>query len=216
MRFIGLISGGIDSPVAAHLMLDKGLEGILFNMDNSPFSGDDESEKVNEIAKRLSDLHPGRVRLMRAPHGLSLKSFSDNSNEKYMCILCKKAMIGLADRLCKRENADFIVLGDSLGQVASQTLPNLAAVSAGITHPIVRPLIGFDKLDIEKIGKEIGTFEISIRKTHGCTSAPRYPITYADNEKLLQEAEKGQLLEIMDDVQQGIVEVDLSDSVKID
>ncbi|MGA1821106.1 MAG: tRNA 4-thiouridine(8) synthase ThiI [Thermoplasmatota archaeon] len=216
MRFIGLISGGIDSPVASHLMLEKGLEAVLLNMDNSPFSGDDESEKVNEIARRLTHLHPGRVRLLRAPHGLSLKSFAENSNEKYMCILCKKAMIGLADRLCGRENADFIVLGDSLGQVASQTLPNLAAVSAGITHPIVRPLIGFDKLDIEKIARDIGTFEISIRRTHGCTAAPRYPITHAENDKLLEEAGKGNLEEIMDEVLKSIVEVDLSDSVKIE
>jgi thiamine biosynthesis protein ThiI len=216
VKFIALISGGIDSPVAAHMMLKRGLTGILLNMDNSPFSGDDESEKVNEIAKKLAEIHPGKVRLLRAPHGINLKSFAERSNEKYMCILCKKAMIGLADRLCDREKADLIVLGDSLGQVASQTLPNLAAVSAGITHPIVRPLIGFDKLDIEKIGKEIGTFDISIQRTHGCTAAPRYPITHADNEKLLQEAEKGNLQEIMDDVLNGVVEVDLSDSVKID
>jgi len=216
MKFIGLISGGIDSPVAAHQMLRKGLDGILLNMDNTPFSGDDESEKVDKIARKLSDLHPGRVRLLRAPHGLSLGSFKDKSNEKYMCILCKKAMIGVADRICGREGADFIVLGDSLGQVASQTLPNLAAVSAGITNPIVRPLIGFDKLDIEKIAKEIGTFDISIRRTHGCTAAPRYPITHAENEKLMEESLKGDLNTVMEGVIEGIVEVDLSDSVKID
>jgi thiamine biosynthesis protein ThiI len=125
-------------------------------------------------------------------------------------------MINLADRLCSRENADLIVLGDSLGQVASQTLPNLAAVSAGITHPIVRPLIGFDKLDIEKIAKEIGTFDISIRRTHGCTAAPRYPITHADNDKVLEEAVKGDLMGILEDVLKGTTEVNIADSVKID
>jgi thiamine biosynthesis protein ThiI len=216
MKFVGLISGGIDSPVAAHLMLRSGSKGILLNMDNSPFSGEDESAKVNLIVKRLTDIHPGQVRLFRAPHGLSLTSFSQHSNEKYMCILCKKAMIGLADRICQCESADYIVLGDSLGQVASQTLPNLAAVSSGITHPIVRPLIGFDKLDIEKIAKEIGTFHISIRRTDGCRAAPRYPITNADHRKLMEEASKGRLDELLDQVLDGMVEVDLSDSVKID
>ncbi len=209
MRYIALMSGGIDSPVAAYLMLKAGAEIYLLNMDNRPFGGSDELDKVDDIARRLHELYPERVKLFRAPHGLSLSSFAENCNLKYTCLLCKKAMLNLADRLCDEWDADGIVLGDSLGQVASQTLANLAGVSAGIKHPIMRPLIGFDKLDIEAIGKEIGTFDISIRRTEGCTATPKHPITKVKHEQLEKEAEDGHLLDILPKVADGVVEIAL-------
>ncbi len=209
MRFVALMSGGIDSPVAAYLMLKKGAEIRILNMDNRPWGEVDEIEKVDEIAKRLHELFPGRVRLFRAPHGLSLSSFRDNCNVKYTCILCKKAMLNLADMMCDIWEADGIVMGDSLGQVASQTLPNLAAVSAGIRHHIIRPLIGLDKEDIEKIAKEIRTFDISIRRTTGCTATPKHPITHARSELLELEAMKGGLQSIKEEVASHILEVEL-------
>lgn len=197
MRYIALMSGGIDSPVATYLMLKRGAQVNILNMDNMPFGEIDEMEKVNELALKLKEHFPGRVRLFRGPHGLSLKSFSENSNPKYTCVLCKKAMLSLADLLCDRWECEGIILGDSMGQVASQTLPNLAAVSAGVKHPILRPLIGLDKVDIEKVGKEIGTFDISIRRTTGCTATPKFPITKADAKQLQKEAEKAGLNEVL-------------------
>jgi thiamine biosynthesis protein ThiI len=178
-------------------------------MDNRPWGEEDEILKVNELAKRLLELFPGKVRLFRAPHGLSLSSFRENCNEKYTCILCKKAMLNLADMMCHRWDAQGIIMGDSLGQVASQTLPNLAAVSAGIGHHIIRPLIGMDKVDIEKVAKDIKTFEISIRRTTGCTATPRHPITNAKPDLLDEEAGRGHLHRIKDDVASRIVEVHL-------
>jgi len=209
MSYVALMSGGIDSPAAAYVMLKKGAELFLLNMDNRPWGEGDESDKVNELARRLHELFPGKVRLFRAPHGLSLSSFRENCNVKYTCILCKKAMIHLADIMCDRWNAEGIIMGDSLGQVASQTLPNLAAVSAGIEHHIIRPLIGLDKEDIQRIAEDAGTFRISIRRTTGCTATPGHPITHARSDLLEAEALKGHLKEKVEEVADGIVEVSL-------
>ncbi|MFW3145702.1 MAG: hypothetical protein ACMUIE_02695 [Thermoplasmatota archaeon] len=207
MKLVSLMSGGIDSPVATYLMLRAGAEVIVLNMDTRPLGGDDELIKVEELVKKLHSHFPGKVKLLRAPHGLLLGSFREHSNPKYTCILCKRSMLSLADRLCDRYGAGGIIMGDSLGQVASQTLQNLAAVSAGIKHPIIRPLIGFDKLEIEKIGREIGTFEISIKQTMGCQAAPRFPIIKAELERLNEEAKKGRLGEVLEEVLKKVEEV---------
>lgn len=209
MRYISLMSGGIDSPAATHMMLKRGAEVFILNMDNRPFGGDDELDKVDRIAMQLSKVHPGKVRLLRAKHGINLQAFYDNSNRKYMCILCKKSMLMVADIICTNMGLDGIIMGDSMGQVASQTLPNMAAVSAGIKNPILRPLIGLDKLDIEKIAKEAGTFDISIERTVGCTAAPRYPITHAVVERLQEEAEKADHRRTVKEVADSVYEVDL-------
>lgn len=207
MKYISLMSGGIDSPTATHLMLKRGADVSILNMDNRPFGGDDELEKVDEITRRLSKLHPGQVRLYRGKHGVNLGSFSEMSNPKYMCILCKKAMLMVADLLCTKLECDGIIMGDSMGQVASQTLPNMAAVSTGVTNPIIRPLIGLDKLDIEKIARESGTFEISIKRTVGCTAAPKHPITHAIIERLNEEAEKAHIQDTVKRVFDSVEEI---------
>ncbi len=209
MRLLSLMSGGIDSPVATHMMLENGYSIDILNMDGGPFSSGEELEKVEEIARKLESLHPGKVTLLRADHGLSLEAFSEGSNPKYMCILCKKAMLMVADLICDKNDLRGIVMGDSLGQVASQTLPNMAAVSAGIKHPILRPLIGFDKLDIESIAKKIGTFDISIRRTVGCTAAPKHPITHAISKRLEDEARKASIQDTVRKVVESVREIPL-------
>jgi thiamine biosynthesis protein ThiI len=204
------MSGGIDSPTATHLMLKRGNEAFILNMDNDPFLGPEESRKVERLARRLAELHPGKVRLFRAPHGINLSAFKAHSNLKYTCILCKRAMLRVADILCDRVDAEIIVMGDSMGQVASQTLYNMAAVSRGTRHPIVRPLIGMDKLDIEHISREVGLFEISIGKTEGgCKAVPRFPIIAAESARLEEEAEKADLENTARKVADSIIEVAL-------
>jgi len=206
MRFVALMSGGIDSPVAAHLMLSRGAEVCILNMDNRPFSGDDEVAKVEALVRRLRDLHDGRVRFFTAPHGRDLTVIKERAQPRYTCLLCKKAMLRVADMLCDTLGADGIVMGDSMGQVASQTLHNMASVSAGIRHPIVRPLIGFDKVDIERIGKTIGTFTLSIGRTVGCTAAPSHPVTKADAKRVEEEFTKAGLDSIVKEVASSVSE----------
>ncbi|MDG6223920.1 MAG: tRNA 4-thiouridine(8) synthase ThiI [Candidatus Thermoplasmatota archaeon] len=209
LRSVSLMSGGIDSPVATHMILRKGYDVAILNMNSGRFSGGDDSEKILSIASRLEELHPGRVALYRAMHEINLSSFEHSSNPKYTCLLCKRAMLMVADGFCERVGADLIVMGDSLGQVASQTLHNLAAVGHGLMHPVVRPLIGFDKLDIESIAKGIGTFDLSIKDAPSCMAAPRYPITRVEADRLEQEALKAGIRENVEKVLDGIVGIDI-------
>ncbi|MFO8050086.1 MAG: hypothetical protein R6V01_00095 [Thermoplasmatota archaeon] len=207
MRLISLMSGGIDSPVATYLMLKRGAEVLVLNMDTRPFGESDEVEKTDQLWEHLQGLFPGRVGLLRARHGLMLSSVNESSNPKYTCVLCKRAMLRTADRLCTRYKAQAILMGDSLGQVASQTLQNLAVVSYGIEHPILRPLIGLDKLDIEGIAKRIGTYDISIKRTVGCLAAPRYPMTSTELDRLKEESEKADMDRVLEKVLSSIQEV---------
>ncbi len=204
MRFISLMSGGIDSPVATHMVLEKGHEVIILNMDSRPLGSDEETIKVLTLASILYRLHPGRVRLFRAPHGRSLCAFKELSEKRYTCLLCKRAMLLSADQLCDRTGSDGIVMGDSMGQVASQTLDNMAAVSRGITHPIIRPLIGYDKVEIEEIARRIGTFEVSSRTVQGCTAPPSHPVLKAPPWRLEEESKKagmdGLVASVLDDI----------------
>jgi len=207
MRFISLMSGGIDSPVATHLVLGKGHEVIVLNMDNRPLGSDEETVKVLELASILARLHQGRVRLFRAPHGRSLCAFKERAQPRYTCLLCKRAMLLTADALCERTGSDGIIMGDSMGQVASQTLENMAAVSQGIERPIIRPLIGFDKVEIEDIARRIGTFDVSSRTVQGCTAAPPHPILKAPPWRLQDEAIKSGIEDLVRSVLEDAAEV---------
>jgi len=204
--FIGLISGGIDSPVAVNMMLEMGHFGHLLNMDAMPHAEEAEFEKVKRVVRRLSELHPGRLRFYTAPHGLFLTRFIERGDPRYTCLLCKRSMLRLADRLCSEWGAEFIVTGDSMGQVASQTLPNMAALSMGIEHPVIRPLVGLDKVEIEDIARDIGTYQISSPTTVGCTAAPRHPVIKVDPELLLKEEIEAGLDELFPRVKEGIRE----------
>lgn len=212
MRFISLMSGGIDSPVATHLVLDKGHQVIILNMDNRPLGSDEETVKVLSLASILHRLHPGKVRLFRAPHGRSLCAFKELSDKRYTCLLCKRTMLLSADMLCDRTSSDGIIMGDSMGQVASQTLDNMAAVSQGIKHPIIRPLIGYDKVEIEEIARRIGTFNVSSRTVQGCTAAPLHPILKAPPWRLEEESVKAGIVQLVGSVLDDISEIDLKAS----
>ena len=190
LKFISLLSGGIDSPVAAHMVARRGNDGILLNMDNRPLASDEEYIKVDTIADILKGIHRGRLRTYRVPYGKPLQAIVDLAEPRYRCVLCKRGMLRIADLLCERMKGEAIVLGDSIGQVASQTLDNLSVVSAGVKHPVLRPLIGFDKVEIEAIAKEIGTYAPSHVSTVGCTAAPRHPSIGAGMNRLAREAER--------------------------
>ena len=125
-----------------------------------------------------------------APHGDNQREIFENCDRSYQCVMCKRVMQRTARELAKILGADAIVMGDSLGQVASQTLRNIVSENIGLDFPVIRPLIGMDKLEIEAIAKEIGTYDISIRPTDGCTIVPVGPITNADPEKVARFGEK--------------------------
>ena len=114
----------------------------------------------------------------------------EGADRAYQCVLCKHAMQWAAKTFCEAIGAKAIVMGDSLGQVASQTLDNINSENTGIGFLILRPLIGYDKLEIEAIAKEIGTYDISNLPAEGCTALPKKVIVMGKPEKTLFNAEK--------------------------
>jgi thiamine biosynthesis protein ThiI len=176
VRYVGLISGGIDSPVAAHLMLSRGVEMVLVHFDNRPFTDDAEVEKVQVLIARLRELH-GEIPAYLVPHGETAQlAVARGAPRRLGCVLCRRMMFRVASAIARREGATGIVTGESLGQVASQTLQNIAVEQqalGGVTA--VRPLIGFDKSEIVTIAREIGTYGLSTSSGLCCTIVPSKP-----------------------------------------
>jgi len=180
-KLVALISSGIDSPVAAYLMMKRGCEIIAIHFDNDPFSGVQVTENFKKLIDQLNNYSSGApIKIKIVKYGEYLQKCKDNAPEKLTCVLCKSGMYKIASEVAKREKAMGIVDGSSVGQVASQTLPNILATRENAEFPILSPLIGLDKIEIEKISKEIGTFPISEINDGGCSAVPKYPETKAD------------------------------------
>jgi len=188
-KVIALVSGGIDSPVAAFLMMKRGCEIIVLNFNNYPYTSKS-NEKVHKIVEKLEEYSPSKLKFFEANYGEYLKNCIEKANPRLTCVLCKSGMYKIAEKLAEQENALAIIDGSSLGQVASQTLPNILATRYSTNMPILSPLIGLDKSEIEEIGKKIGTFDISILPAAGCSAVPKYPETNAKLDKFLEVLEK--------------------------
>ena len=190
MKFVTLLSGGIDSPVAAYLMANVGADVILLHMDNGEYGDPKEIDKVKKIAARLSEITGKELPLFIAAHGPNQEAIKKNCEYSYQCVMCKRVMQNVAKRFAQMNGCDGIIMGDSLGQVASQTLRYIKAEQCDVDFPIVRPLIGLDKEEIINIAKRIGTFDISIIQTGGCKVVPMKPVTEATIDKVLANEAK--------------------------
>jgi thiamine biosynthesis protein ThiI len=197
MKFVSLISSGIDSPVATYLISKKAEEIILIHGDIKPFTDDREIENFKHLAEHLKKIIPCSLKIYLTLHGESLSNFKQNCNNRFTCVFCKRMLLRYAEKIAKKHDADAIVMGDSLGQVASQTLQNIQVIEQSIKIPALRPLIGFDKEDIIKIAKEIGTYDLSVQPSEGCNAVPNKPATMAKLEKILEEEKKININELV-------------------
>ncbi|MDR0900040.1 MAG: tRNA 4-thiouridine(8) synthase ThiI, partial [Methanobrevibacter sp.] len=180
-RLIALISSGIDSPVAAYLMMKRGCSITAIHFDNDPFAGPKVTENFESLINKLNDYSYGSpIETKIVKYGNYLKKCKENAPEKLTCVLCKSGMYKVASDVAKNENALGIVDGSSVGQVASQTLHNILATRDGAEFPILSPLIGLDKVEIQKISRKIGTLTISEIDDGGCSAVPNYPETKAE------------------------------------
>ncbi len=164
---IVMLSGGIDSPVSAFMMAKRGVEveGVYFN--SPPYTSERAKQKVVDLAERLTEF-TGSFKLYIVPFtDLQLYLLEHVPHDK-LTIFLKRAMTKVACILGERDGALAVITGDSVGQVASQTMQGLHAISAAATMPIIRPLAGFDKQEIVDIARKIGTFDISIRPYEDC------------------------------------------------
>jgi thiamine biosynthesis protein ThiI len=192
MKLLALLSGGIDSPVAAGLMAHRGAEMVLLHMDNRPFGSDLGVRKVEMLAEALRRCTGQEMPLFLAPHGMNQAIFREKCQSAFQCVLCKRLMLRTAQAVARNVGAVGIVMGDSLGQVASQTLRNIRAEQQGLEIPVLRPLIGLDKLEIERLAKEMGTYGVSIMSdgSRECTAVPVRAITNASVVDSLAEGAK--------------------------
>ncbi|NOR85804.1 hypothetical protein GQ473_06825 [archaeon] len=189
MKLISLLSGGIDSPVASYLMMKKDADVVFVHMDNRPFIDDRPLEKVKKLVAILNKKTKKNAKLYLIPHGKSQSVIVKKAKRKLTCVMCRKIMLEVAIIIAKKEKANGIITGESLGQVASQTLDNIYVENKGISVPVFRPLIGFDKEETIKIAKEIGTYEISILPGQCCNLTPPYPETHSKIDEI-KEAEE--------------------------
>jgi tRNA uracil 4-sulfurtransferase len=197
-RGVMLMSGGIDSPVAIHYMLRQGHEIVAVHMDNRPFTDDSPLEKVIDHLSLLRSRYEQPIPLYVVPHGSTQTTLMRTTDRHVGCVLCRRFMWRSAERIADRENATFLVTGEALGQVASQTLSNMHSATAAVRRPIVRPLIGFDKHEIESVAKEIGTYEISTRPGVCCQAVPDRPATRSNLVQILREEELVDVEQIVD------------------
>lgn len=186
-KVVSLLSSGIDSPVATYLMMKRGCEVVALNFDNDPYTTEKATEFFEELVEQLKTYASGStIETKIVKYGEYLEKCKTDAPDKMTCILCKSGMFKIAEKFAEEIGALAIVDGSSVGQVASQTLPNILATRSGVTMPILSPVIGLDKREIEDIAKKIGTFEISKKDDGGCSAVPKYPETRADLERVLE------------------------------
>jgi len=197
MKAISLLSSGIDSPVATYLMLERGVDVVCAHFDGRPYSDEHETERSLEIAGKLGEITGSEIRTYVVPFGEIKANMGRECNTRFLCLLCKRMMYLVSGELAKKEGADFLITGESLGQVASQTLPNLKVLDEAIDFPVARPLIGFDKEETIRISKKIGLYELSTAKGTPCGIAPKKPATKARVEQVREEESNIDVAEIV-------------------
>ncbi len=196
-----LISGGIDSPVAAYRMMKRGCKAIFVHFHGRPWLSRTSEEKVRDLVAHLTR-YQLTARLYLVPFGNIQRDIVVHSPAPIRVVLYRRMMMRIAERLAAKERCWGLVTGDSLGQVASQTAENLQVVSEAPGLPILRPLIGMDKLEITNEAQHIGTFNTSIEPDQDCCTlfVPPHPNTRCRLENI-QRAES--LLPIHDMVREG-------------
>ncbi|MCJ7732733.1 tRNA 4-thiouridine(8) synthase ThiI [Candidatus Bathyarchaeota archaeon] len=204
-KAISLYSGGIDSPVAAWLLMKRGVAVLPLFMDQRPFVGDTYVERAIESFNQIASYVPRKsYKMYSAPMGDVMQRITETREPRFTCIMCKRSMYRIAQRFAEKHKALAIITGESLGQVASQTLSNMFVLSSSIYLPILRPLVGLDKVEIEDIARVIGSYKISAVTTDGCKAVPEGPATRSKVDVLEElEAELG-LVELCNEAADNI------------
>jgi thiamine biosynthesis protein ThiI len=184
-RIFALLSGGIDSPMAMWLMMRRGCGIIPIHFAQSAV----EAEKALDNCRVLERWSAGwEIKPIVLDHHEVLDPIANRlsqlGEDRWTCVFCKRAMIARAADLAPRYSVQALVMGDSLGQVASQTMHNIAAISWNAPLPILRPLIAYDKTEIMALSRRVGTYQVSTRESASCPFLPSHPITSASLDRL--------------------------------
>ncbi len=186
-----LLSGGIDSPVAGYMMAKRGVRLDAVHFESFPYTSERAREKVLELAQIVSE-YSGDIFV----HVVSLTHIQEElvkaCEEDYFTLLLRRYMMTIAERIAKEKGCMALITGESLGQVASQTMQALGVTDAAVSLPVFRPCIGMDKEEIVTVARKIGTFETSIQPYEDCCTVftPRHPRTKPELEKVLAQENK--------------------------
>lgn len=190
-KVVAMLSGGIDSPVAAWKVMKRGCETVFAHFHSYPHTSRASISKVRELARIVGAYQPKSV-VYFIPLAEAQRQVVMHTEPKYRVLLYRRLMVRVANALARSENAGAIITGESIGQVASQTIPNLHATEIVATVPVFRPLIGDDKEEIIAQAKRIGTYEVSIQPHDDCCTLfiPKNPATRARISDLEREEAK--------------------------
>ncbi len=181
-KAVALLSGGLDSSVACWLVMKRGCPVVPLYFDNTPYTDEASTERAMNVAGALCDWSIGFPRrFYMVSHGPNLAEFKEKRRfERLTCIICKRMMYRIAEKIADLVRAEGIATGEAIGEKASQTLRNLRLLNSAATkYPIHRPLLGFDKAETEQIARRIGTYKASIQRAKGCAAVPTKPVTMA-------------------------------------
>ncbi len=173
-----LLSGGIDSPVAGYTMARRGMTLSAVHFHSYPYTSEMAKEKVFKLSEELKAYLPGEFRLYLVPFTTIQEEINAHCPPSYMIAIMRRFMMRIASALAKREGAQALITGEALGQVASQTIESLGVTNAVAELPVLRPLIGADKLDIIALAEKIGTYRTSILPYEDCCTVflPKNPV----------------------------------------
>ena len=190
-KIMHMLSGGIDSPVAAYLLMRRGIKIECIHFASPPYTNVGVIEKLKDLLSKLNKYQP-EIRLNIIPFTKIQEEIYRNADESYAITIMRRMMFRLADRLAHRRRCPAISSGESVGQVASQTLESMYTINEVTSLPVLRPVVAMDKVDIIKLARKIDTYEISIRPFEDCCTifAPKSPKTKPSLEKSKEFEEK--------------------------
>jgi len=190
-KIMHMLSGGIDSPVAAYLLMRRGIKIECIHFASPPYTNVGVIEKLKDLLSKLNKYQP-EIRLNIIPFTKIQEEIYRNADESYAITIMRRMMFRLADRLAHRRRCPAISSGESVGQVASQTLESMYTINEVTSLPVLRPVVTMDKVDIIKLARKIDTYDISIRPFEDCCTifAPKSPKTKPSLEKAKEFEEK--------------------------
>lgn len=179
-----LLSGGIDSPVAGYMIAKRGVRIYAVHFHSFPYTGERSKQKVIELARILGG-YCGGIRLYIVPFTEIQMRIHAQCPPEYTTLIMRRYMMRIAEQIARKEGAQALITGESIGQVASQTMEGLVCTDDTVTMPVFRPLIGFDKIEIIRYAEKIGSYETSCLPYEDCCTVftPKHPVTHPKLEK---------------------------------
>ena len=211
-RGLLMLSGGIDSPVAGYMTIKRGVELYYLYFESRPHTSIEARNKVRDLARKLEKYNTNG-KLMVVNFTKIQETIYKNLDTTYLITIMRRMMYRIAERVAKKNKCLAIVNGESVGQVASQTLSSMIAVNDVTSYPILRPLCSFDKLDIIEISKKIDTYDISILPYEDCCTVfvPRHPVINPNLKHIYSEEAKIDFDTLIDEAVNTIEVVDLKE-----